>query len=310
MKTKRILTVSAVLLLIVTCCCFFVGCKSAAEKENAYYDELATTMEKYADTLNTLTEKVFERSWKANFMYSFTYYRQEKDGVITNNCITRGSAESAGWPSGSSEYVHFMYFEVDYTDMQNYTVKTTTFEDTGRKNFYDNKDKPKNYAKKFKQTGDPLTYQVANGVASGTLAEDINPIHLIEANVQKQDLMDYGISASDHFRIYTHFMRFESRQVLNAEGKNVTRAMNTESNGKYWSNYGDDVSYDWNNVYGLNNNRLTVLYSKGKKRINQLEIYNEEVISYYTKKDKVNTQLVLKADVVRYYEAVIEFDYK
>lgn len=310
MKTKRILTVSAVLLLIVACCCFFVGCKSAAEKENAHYDDVAASLEKHTDTLHTLTDKVFERSWKANFMYSFTYYRQEKDGKIVNDCIMRGSADSAGWPGGASEYVHFTYFEVDYTNTDNYTVKTTTFEDTDRKNFYDNKDKPKNYAKKFKQTGEPLTYRVVNGTESGALADGVNPIEIIKANTKQQNLKENGISASDHFRIYTHFMRIESRQVLNAEGKSVTRAMNADSNGAYWSNYGDDISYNWDTVYGLNNNRLTVLYSKGKQRINQLEIYNEEVISYYTKKDKVNTQLVLKADVVRYYEAVIEFDYE
>ena len=105
-------------------------------------------------------------------------------------------------------------------------------------------------------------------------------------------------------------MRMESRKVFDADGKVVTRAVNADSNGAYWSNYGDDVSYNWDTVYGMDNNRLTVLYSKGKQRINSLEIYNEEVISYYTKKDKVNTQLVLKADAVRYYEAVIKFEYK
>lgn len=310
MKTKRFLTVAAALLLIVTCCCFFVGCKSTEEKEKVHYDNVAASLQKHTDTLNTLTEKLFERSWKANFTYSFTYYRQEKDGKIINDCITRGSTDVAGWPSDTAEYVHFMYFEVDYTNETNYTVKTTTFEDTDRKNFYANKDKPQNYEKKFKKTGEPTTYHVVNGVASGTLAEDVNPISLIKASTKQQNLTEHGISASDDFRIYTHLMRIETRQVLNSEGKFVTRAMNDESNGAYWSNYGEDISYNWDSVYGLNNNRLTVLYSKGKTQINQLEIYNEEVISYYTKKDKVNTQLVLKADVVRYYEAVIEFDYK
>ena len=89
----------------------------------------------------------------------------------------------------------------------------------------------------------------------------------------------------------------------------ISRAFNDESNKAYWSNYGEDISYNWDNVYGMDNNRLTVLYSKGKNRINSLEIYNEEIISYYTKKDKVNPQLVLKADVVRYHEMVVEFEY-
>ena len=59
----------------------------------------------------------------------------------------------------------------------------------------------------------------------------------------------------------------------------------------------------------MTNNRLTVLYSKGKNRINQLEIYNENILAYYTEKDKVDTSLVLKADVVGFSEMVVKFEY-
>ncbi len=201
-----------------------------------------------------------------------------------------------------------MYFEINYTNADNYTVKTTTFEDADRKTYYDNKDKVKNYEKKFKVL-DKLTYEVKDGVSSGTLADGFNPIDFIKANTDGETISENGLSASDNFRIYTHFMRIESRQVFDKDGTVIPRAFNDESNKAYWSNYGEDISYNWDNVYGMDNNRLTVLYSKGKNRINSLEIYNEEVISYYTKKDKVNPQLVLKADVVRYHEMVVEFEY-
>ncbi|MCX4362472.1 MAG: hypothetical protein OSJ74_03660 [Clostridia bacterium] len=307
---KKFLLITSILLLVAVCCSLFAGCKSAEEKENEYYENAVKNVDKSVTTLNTLTEEVFNKSWKANFMYAFTYYRKtEEDGSFVNNCITRGDAENAGWPSGADEYVHFMYFEIDYINADNYTVKTTTFEDTDRKTYYNNKDKVKNYEKKFKVL-DKLTYEVKDGAASGSLADDeFNPIDFIKENTDGESIKQNGLSASDNFRIYTHFMRIESRKVFDKDARVITRELNDGSNKAYWSNFGEDISYNWDNVYGIQNDRLTVLYSKGKKRINSLEIYNEEVISYYTKKDKVNVQLVLKADVVRYHEMVVEFEY-
>ncbi|MDE5756167.1 MAG: hypothetical protein K2I23_03675 [Clostridia bacterium] len=307
---KKFILITSILLLAAMTCSLFVGCKSQEEKENDYYAKAAQSIEKSVTTLNSLSEELFNKAWKANFMYAYTYYRKTNDdGTVINDCITRGDESNAGWPSGSKEYVHFMYFEVDYTDVNNYTVKTTTFEDTDRKTYYNNKDKVKNYEKKFTVI-DKLTFEVKDGAVSGSLSDGFNPLFIIKASVDGEAISDCGISASDNFRIYTHFMRIESRQVFDKDGEVVTRAINDESDKAYWNNYGEDISYNWDNVYGMNNNRLTVLYSKGKKRINQLEIYNEKVISYYTKKDKVNTQLVLKADVVSYHEMVVKFEYK
>lgn len=307
---KKFLLITSILLLVAMTCCLFVGCKSAEEKENEHYDKTAQSVEKSVTTLNSLSEELFNKAWKANFMYAYTYYRKTNDdGTFVNDCITRGDENNAGWPSGSKEYVHFMYFEIDYTNVDNYTIKTTTFEDADRKTYYNNKDKVKKYEDKFTVL-DKLTFEVKDGaVVSEGLADGFNPLFVIKVSTDGATISDFGISASDNFRIYTHFMRIESRQVYDKDGEVITRAINDEADKAYWSNYGEDISYNWDNVYGMNNNRLTVLYNKGKKRINQLEIYNEEVISYYTKKDKVNTQLVLKADVVRYHEMVVKFEY-
>lgn len=310
MKTnKKILLIISMLLLVAMCCTLFVGCKSSEEKQKEYYENITKSLEKRVETLDTLSKNVLERAWTSKFMLSYTYYgKKDKDsGVITPNTVTRGSSEEEGWQSGSSQYVHFMYFEVDYTDIGNYTVKTTTFEDTDRKNYYNNKGK----ISKFKKI-DELTYTVKDGVAEGDLNEGYNPIEIIKASVDGEAIKANGISASDNFRIYTHFMRVETRQVYDGNYSLITKAENDalDKDAAYWTGYGEDIKYDWNKVYSMSNNRLTVLYNKGKKKINSLEIYNENIISYYTKQDKVNTQLVLKADVIGYYEMVVEFDYK
>ena len=336
---KKFLLVTSIVLLVVMTCCMFAGCKSAAEKENDYYDKAAQSVTKRVDTLSTLKDELLNKSsWSASFMLAYTYYAIEKDGETTYNTVTRGDKNTAGWQSGSKEYVHFIYFVVDYTDMDNYKIDATTFEDTDRKTYYNNKGKIKEkkgvtvFPKKFTVKG-TSSYAVTDGAESGDLGEAIvNPLAIIDYYTDKDVITASGISASDNFRVYTHFMRIESRQVYDENGDVIDREKNIEAkkvqvldengapvldkNGEpvydagYWSGYGEDISYNWEKVYGMTNNRLTVLYNKGKSRINQLEIYNEDVISYYTKNNKVDTSLVLKADVISYTEMVIKFNYK
>lgn len=304
---KKFLLITSIVLLVVMACSLFAGCKSSAEKEKAYWEKTDKAVTKNVGTLNTLTDKLFERSWSASFMYAYTYYSTQKGGEIS---VTRGDSKNKGWQDDSSQFVHFMYFQVNYKNENNYTIKTTIFEDTDRKTYYANKDKPKKFGKKFKKVGDDLTFEVKDGVESGQLPENgLNPLDIIKAYTDKEYITENGISASDNFRIYTHFMRIESRRVFDETGEVITRAKNDESKKAYWTGYGEDIAYKWNKVYGMTNNRLTVLYSKGKKKINQLEIYNERVISYYTKNNKVDTSLVLKADVIAYEEMVIKFEY-
>ena len=60
----------------------------------------------------------------------------------------------------------------------------------------------------------------------------------------------------------------------------------------------------------MDNNRLTVLYTKGSQKVDSVEIYNENILAYYTENNKVDKSLVLKADVVAFEEMVVEFDYE
>ena len=307
---KKIFAIASIMLIIVALCSTFVGCKSAAEKEIAYYEENAKAVETATDTLSTLTDEVFSKAWTSSFVLAMTYYKTETKkvydkkenkeeelistvGSIFESPIKRGSKEEAGWPvkeagrnddekytvkNSTDQYVYFMAFDVDFKSLENYAVKTTVFKETKRSNYIANIGKKK-YREKF-EIEKELEYKVENGVASGELNMFLDPIAIIKMNTDKETIRENGIAASDNFRIYTHFMRIESRSVFGENGLHITRELNDASDKKYWSNYGDDISYNWDNVYGMNNNRLTVLYSKGKNRINSLEIYNENILAY------------------------------
>lgn len=346
---KKIFAIASIMLIIVALCSTFVGCKSAAEKEIAYYEENAKAVETATDTLSTLTDEVFSKAWTSSFVLAMTYYKTDSEkkyanseevektttGSVFGSSIQRGSKEEAGWPvkeikydangkvidskdkkteaaytvkNSTDQYVYFMAFDVDFKSLENYTVKTTVFKDVKRSDYIANIGKKK-YREKF-EIEKELEYKVENGVASGELNLFLNPIEIIKSNTDKETIRENGIAASDNFRIYTHFMRIESRTVFGEDMITpITRELNDASDKMYWTNYGDDISYNWDNVYGMNNNRLTVLYSKGKNRINSLEIYNENILAYYPKNNNVDTSLVLKADVVAFTEMVVEFKY-
>ena len=333
---KKIFVITSILLIIVSLCSAFVGCKSAEEKEKEFFENNAKAVETATDTLSTLTDEVFSKAWTSSFVLAMTYYKTDSEkiyddkskesekystGSVDGSSIQRGSKEVAGWPvkevrnedekytikNSTDQYVYFMAFDVDFKSLNNYTVKTTLFKDVKRSD-YNNKISKKNYREKF-EVEKNFEYTVKEGVPSGELNQGIDPIVIIKMYTDKDSLRAAGISASDNFRIYTHFMRIESRNVFGENNKLITKELNDESGKMYWSNYGDDITYNWDNVYGMQNNRLTVLYSKGKKRINSLEIYNENVISYFTKNNNVDKSLVLKADVTEFMEMVVEFKY-
>ncbi|MDE6758192.1 MAG: hypothetical protein K2O95_00345 [Clostridia bacterium] len=331
---KKIFAITSIMLIIVSLCSLFVACKSAEEKEKDYYETNALAIESATDTLSSLTDEVFSKAWTSSFVLAMTYYKTDSEkiysdgttekysnGSVYGSSIKRGSTTEAGWPvkevkpdnadytikNSTDQYVYFMAFDVDFKSLDNYTVKTTLFNDVKRSD-YINKISKKNYREKF-EIAKEFEYTVKDGVASGELNQGINPIYVIKMSTDKETIRETGIAASDNFRIYTHFMRIESRTVFGANNALITKEVNDESGKIYWQNYGDDITYDWNNVYSMNNNRLTVLYSKGKNKINSLEIYNESILSYYTKNNNVDKSLVLKADVIAFTEMVVEFKY-
>ncbi|MDE6189121.1 MAG: hypothetical protein K2G37_02385 [Clostridia bacterium] len=216
---KKILIITSVILIIGLLCSTLVGCKSAAEKEAAYYEKVAASLEKTTGTLTTLTDELFSKSWTASFVLAITSYKQEvKDDngeivELKDSPITRGSATEAGWPSGVGQYVTAIAFDVTYNSADDYSFKTTVFEDVTRSNYLSYISK-KDYRSKFTVSAE-FEYSLKDGVESGSYY--IDPIEFIKDNTNTQTLTRNGISASDNFRIYTHFMRVESRTVFDKD---------------------------------------------------------------------------------------------
>lgn len=310
---RKIFVITAIILIMCALCSAFVGCKSAEEKEKEYYAKAAANVESATKKLTSLTDEVFSKSWTSSFVLAITHYVQEDEKgnkLEDGKSITRGSKDEAGWQPRMRQYVTAIAFDVDYKQNGDYTVKTTVFEVVKRSDYLSYIAK-KNYRSKFTVAAE-YEYSYVDGEGSGTIY--IDPIQMIKTNTDSETLNKTGIAASDNFRIYTHFMRIESRQAYGQDNQYITREVNDASadeSGKkaYWNGYGDDISYNWDNVYAMSSNRLTVLYSKGKNRINSLEIYNESILAYYTKNNNVDTSLVLKADVIAFAEMVIEFKY-
>ena len=307
MKKKLILIVSFMLTVCILMT-VFVGCKSAEEKEKEYYAENDAAVAEHTETLNTLMDKLFATGWKSSFVYAYTYYSKE---------ITRGSTSVKGWPDDNEEMTAFMAFDVEYTDSQNYTIKTTVFKDVKREDYVKHIDN-KNYREKF-TVDKTFEYKLINGepTADSQFNEGFNPIEFIFVNINSEYILANGLTASDSMRFYLNdsfklsnrFMRIETRAVYDSSGNVVTRDANAAAEKKYWTGYGEDISYDWNQVYSMDNDRLTVLYTKKNQQVDSLEIYNEDILSYYTQNNDVDKSLVLKADVIGFAEMVVEFDY-
>ena len=79
--------------------------------------------------------------------------------------------------------------------------------------------------------------------------------------------------------------------------------------GKYWSGFGKDIVYNWENVGALKITRYTYNYSKSKSRLDQIDYYTEYVKSYYTEKSAADSTLELKGDVYYKSHIVANFEY-
>ena len=78
--------------------------------------------------------------------------------------------------------------------------------------------------------------------------------------------------------------------------------------GKYWTGFGEDIVYNWENIGALKLTRYTYNYSKSKSRLDQIDFYTEYVKPYYTEKSAADSTLELKGDM--YYKAHIVADFE
>lgn len=89
----------------------------------------------------------------------------------------------------------------------------------------------------------------------------------------------------------------------------VTRADNTAAGNAYWSNYGEDITYDWSAIGAMTTARYTYDYNNRHGRLEQIDFYTEVIMPYYTENNAVDTTLVLKADVFDSMHIVMDIEY-
>lgn len=98
---------------------------------------------------------------------------------------------------------------------------------------------------------------------------------------------------------------FRNNLLGMSEDLRVGRSENVD--GKYWSGFGEDIVYNWENLGALKITRYTYNYSKSKSRLDQIDFYTEYIKPYYTEKSAADTTLELKGDV--YYNSHIVADF-
>ena len=80
-------------------------------------------------------------------------------------------------------------------------------------------------------------------------------------------------------------------------------------NEKYWSKFGEDVVYDWEEVGAMKLTRYTYNYNKKHSKLEQIDYYVEYVKPYFTEKSAADSKLELKGDVYYKTHIVADFEY-
>lgn len=100
---------------------------------------------------------------------------------------------------------------------------------------------------------------------------------------------------------------FLSNLLAMSDDLRIDRSENVD--GKYWTGYGEDLVYNWENVGAMKITRYTYNYSKSKSRLDQIDYYTEYVKPYYTEKSAADSTLELKGDVYYTSHVVADFEY-
>lgn len=314
---KKLFRVLALIIIIVICVTAMTACKSAEEKEKDYYAEISEDMAKASEVIDAIGEKMNT----ANFTAKFSIINKEYNGV------SRGTPQEAGWKrnytdaEGNMVDYSWMVSVVDYEIVWESTEKIYVYAkvyETVDEDTYDSVKNKNNYGDKLRVVSESKVVKSLSEHLSGT---DITSLPLMAMNnaVYREKLAADGLSMDKGNKIYTNILRVNMREVYDSERIKITREINdskkdkfdilsdadaTGDSVKYWSGYGEDISYNWNKVYGMLNTRVTMSYN-GKKVLKSFELYTEEIISYYAQKNTVDSSLILKADVFKTCEMVM-----
>lgn len=314
---KNWIRIIALIVITVICVTALTACKSAEEKERDYYAEIDESMKVASDLIDTLTEQLNS----ANFSADFSIVMKEYNGV------DRGDAQNAGW---KRNYTNENGETVDYTWMVTVIDYSLVWENTDKiyisskayksvdEDTYDKVKGKDNYDGKLEVTTEEKeTKSLAEHLQSDSITA--LPLQAMFASIDRGKLAQDGLSMDKGNKIYTNILRVNMREIYDSNGSLVTRAINDTKtdkfdslsedaargeNVKYWSGYGEDIAYNWSKVYNMANTRVTMSYN-GKKVLKSFELYSEDIISYYARKNTVDSTLVLKADVYRTTEMVM-----
>lgn len=316
---KNLFRIIALVVITVICLTALTACKSAEEKEKDYYAEISEDMTKASEVIQTITEKMGEANFTANFSIVTKVY----------NGVSRGSTQEAGW---KKNYTDADGNKIDYTWMVSVVDYEIIWENTEKiyiyaKSYETVDEDTYNSVKNKKNYGDKLTVLEESRVTKSLtehLADSSSitslPLAAMYASIDNEKIAKDGISMDKGNKIYTNILRVNMREVYDSEGDKITREINdtkadkfdslseadaVKDSVKYWSGYGEDIMYNWSKVYGIRNTRVTMSYN-GKKVLKSFELYREDIMAYYAQKNTVDSNLVLKADVYKTTEMVMD----
>lgn len=314
---KNWIKIIALIVITVICVTALTACKSAEEKERDYYAEIDESMKVASDLIDTITEQLNS----ANFSADFSIVMKEYNGV------DRGDTQNAGW---KRDYTNENGEKVDYKWRVSVIDYSIVWENTDKiyisakayervdEDAYDKVKGKDNYDGKLEVA---MEEKATKSLAEHLVSDSITalPLQAMFVSIDRDKLAQDGLSMDKGNKIYTNILRVNMREIFDSNGSLVTRAINDTKtdkfdslsedaakgeNVKYWSGYGEDIAYNWSKVYNMTNSRVTMSYN-GKKVLKSFELYSEDIISYYARKNTVDSTLVLKADVYRTTEMVM-----
>lgn len=317
---KRFFAIIAALVLVCTVFASFAAC---TQTEKDYYDEIAASVDKYSETYSTL----YETLKNANFKTEFTSFRNYSDTAIRGSESKEGGEQSYKGADGEDTTDWIVdYATVKYVQntSANYWMQITKYTAI-TEDMYDKLSKGKEVdgIDAYKET---VTFELKDGVmyVDGEAAADFPVIDgLTMLRLPAAFDKERSIGVTDGNKIYTRIMQSNERYVylvpetdaenVNifnvSQGTEVLRSDNDAAETKYWNNFGEDITFDWNQVAGMVNTRDTFSYNKKHSRIDQIDLYNETILAFYTPNNVIDPTLMLKARVFCQESTVIDIEY-
>lgn len=317
---KRLLILSAIVILAVMLSTTFMAC---SQTEAEYYDDIKASVEKYSPEYATLHDTLKN----ANFKTEFTAFRNYADTAVRGSenkigaeqtYINAEGEESTDWIVDYAIVKYVQNTSSNYwMELTKYTaIPEDMYDDLAAGKTVEGSDAYKEVT--VVELKDGIMY--FNGEAEADFPV-IDGLTMLRMPVEFDASRSLGVT--DENKLYTRIMQSNERYVylvpetdaesVNiynlSDGKEVLKTDNDAAETKYWEKFGEDISFNWNQVAGMINTRDTFSYNKKYSRIDQIDLYQEIVLSFYDKKNEIDSTLVLKARVFSQEHTVIDIEY-